>query len=132
MELDIRMQAVRLLLSFCLGAAGGALYDLLRPPRWSLGRAGFVSDLLYCLLMSAAAFLFAMEAPTGRLGLWELIGVLLGFLTYLLLLSPILLPLFSKIFNVFTKPYHFFKEKLKKGAKNAKKFFQKIKGCYIM
>ena len=132
MELDIRIQAIRLLLGFCLGMAGGVLYDLLRPPRWSMGRAAFLSDLIYCLIMSSTAFLFAMAAPNGRLGLWELAAVLLGFLTYLFLLSPLCLPFFSRTYRLFSKPYQITKENLKKGAKNAKKIFQKIKGCYIM
>ena len=132
MALDIRLQALRLLLALCLGCLGGLLYDLLRPPRWAMGKGAFLLDLLYCLAVSAAAFAFAMSAPDGRLGQWELSAALLGFLGYLLLLSPLWLPHIFKFFAIVSIPFQFAKEKLKKGAKNAKKFFQKIKECYII
>ena len=133
MELDIRLQALRLLLALCLGAAGGLLYDLLRPPRWKLGRAAsLLLDLLYCLIMGACAFAFALSAPNGRLGQWELSAALVGFLTYLYLLSPLCLPIFAETEKVISKFCVIAKEKIKKGAKDAKKFFQKFKGCFII
>ena len=85
-------QAAALGLAFCLGLASGLLYDLLRPPRRALGRAGALLDALYCLAVGAGLFVFAMSAGDGRLGQWELAAALLGFLAYLHVLSPLLLP----------------------------------------
>ncbi|MBR1455864.1 MAG: hypothetical protein IJ594_01730, partial [Oscillospiraceae bacterium] len=48
-------------------------------------------DVLFCLLTGAAAFVYGMQACGGRLGLWELGAMLLGFLLYLHLFSPIIL-----------------------------------------
>ncbi len=65
-----------------LGLALGLLYDLLRPLRHRAGRAAPLLDLLFSLLAGASSFLFAMRAPGGRMGLWELAAALLGFLLW--------------------------------------------------
>ncbi len=96
MALDPREQLVGLLLALGLGLLTGLLYDLLRPPRRRTGPAAAAAlDLLFCLLSGVGAFLFAMGAGSGRLGLWELTAMLLGFLLYLHSISPLLLPRFT-------------------------------------
>ena len=94
MGLEIRAEALSLLLACALGTALGLLYDLLRPIRrraW----AG-LWDLLFCLCAAAAAFLFAMRAENGALGTGEILAALAGLLLYLHLLSPLLLPRWNK------------------------------------
>ena len=71
--------AAALVQALLLGLALGLLYDLLRPLRHHAGRAAPLLDLLFSLLAGAAAFLFAMRAPDGRMGLWELAAALAGF-----------------------------------------------------
>ena len=61
--------------------------------------AGALLDLLFCLLAGIGAFLYGMSAGNGRLGLWDLTGVLTGFLLYMHILSPLLLPRFTAVLD---------------------------------
>ncbi len=118
-------QALVLLLSLLLGIALGLLYDLLRPPRREGGallRA--LLDLFFALAAAAAAFVNAMGAGNGRLGLWELSATLLGFLLYLHLLSPGLLPLLEQPYRVMRSTIQLLKKEAKKLRECAKKSFQ--------
>ncbi|MBQ6927088.1 MAG: hypothetical protein IJQ36_02115 [Oscillospiraceae bacterium] len=94
MGLEIRAEALSLLLGAALGVGLGLLYDLLRPMRHRFWAAFW--DLLFCLCAAAAAFLFAMRAENGVLGTGELLLCLAGLLLYLRLLSPLLLPWWEK------------------------------------
>lgn len=133
MEIEIRRQALLLLLAFAIGTGAGLLYDLLRPPRWLFGRAAaYLLDALYCLAVGAGLFAYAMAAGEGRLGQWELAAALLGFLCYLHLFSPVLLPPLGKAADGVGRGVGWLGKRAKKFGKNIKKFFQKIKGCYIM
>ena len=85
MGVDIRAQALSLLLGCALGAGLGLLYDLLRPIRHRGGEA--LWDLLFCLAAAAAAFLFAMRAENGVLGSGEVLACLAGLALYGQLLS---------------------------------------------
>ena len=101
MEIELMDQLRALLLSVALGALTGLLYDLLRPPRRRTGRtAGTLLDILFCLLAGIGAFLYGMSAGNGRLGLWELTGILAGFLLYMHTLSPLLLPRFTVALDI--------------------------------
>ena len=117
-------QALALLPAFFLGMGLGLLYDLLRPPRRRGGeKLGALLDLLFALCAGAAAFLNAMGASDGRLGIWELAVSLLGFLFYLHLLSPGLLPLLERTDRVIFGTVRSSKKYVKKIAVSAKKFF---------
>ena len=65
-----------------LGLGLALLYDLLRPLRRRAGGAAPLLDLSFSVMAGAAAFLFAMRAPNGRMGLWELAAALTGFLMW--------------------------------------------------
>ena len=100
MHVDPLRQAEALGLAVLIGIGAGLLYDLLRPPRWRLrAAAAFALDALYCLILGAALFVFAMSRGDGQLGLGALAAAWTGFLAYHRLLSPRLLPLFVKIFQ---------------------------------
>ena len=90
MGLEIRAEALSLLLAGGLGAGLGLLYDLLRPLRQRGGESFW--DLLFCVTAAGAAFLFAMRAENGVLGTGEMLLSLTGLLLYLWCLSPLLLP----------------------------------------
>ena len=85
MGVDIRAQALSLLLGCALGAGLGLLYDLLCPIRHRGGEA--LWDLLFCLAAAAAAFLFAMRAENGVLGSGEVLACFAGLALYGQLLS---------------------------------------------
>ncbi len=74
--------AAALLPALLLGTAIGLLYDLLRPLRRRAGRAAPVFDALFTLLSGLGAFCYAMASDSGRLGVWELAAMLLGFLAW--------------------------------------------------
>ena len=133
MAVDPRAQLLRLLGALLLGLALGLLYDLLRPPRRRLGRLGAaLFDLLFALLAGAAVFLYAMGAPAGRLGLWELAAAVSGFLLYQQLLSPLFYPLFSACFGFLCSIIGSWKIICVKFQISAKKNFQKVRKCFIV
>lgn len=88
MEIYVSRQALALALALLMGVLIGLLYDLLRPVRRRGGKfCAAVLDCLFSLCSAFAAFLYAMTAPSGRLGLWELFMTLLGFTLYMYTLS---------------------------------------------
>jgi len=125
MHIDPLRQGLALLAAACLGLGAGLLYDLLRPPRWRLRAAAvFALDALYCLLLGAALFLFAMSFGEGRLGIGALAAAWTGFLVYHRTLSPLLLPLFSKVFQYLDETREKLKNFLIKIQFFAKKYFK--------
>ena len=125
MRVDPLRQGLALLAAALLGLGAGLLYDLLRPPRWRLrAAAAFALDALYCLILGAALFLFAMSWGEGRLGLGALAAAWTGFLAYHWLLSPLLLPFFVKLFQYLDIPRRKSKEIYKKIQFSAKKYFK--------
>ena len=125
MHIDPLRQGLALLAAACLGLGAGLLYDLLRPPRWQLrAAAAFALDAIYCLLLGAALFLFAMSFGEGRLGIGALAAAWTGFLVYHRTLSPLLLPLFSKVFQYLDGTREKLKKYLIKIQFFAKKYFK--------
>lgn len=90
MEIVLTEQALALGLGAVLGALLGLLYDIIRPPRRRASRtAAAIIDVVYGLIVGAGVFFYTMAAPGGRLGLWELALILLGFLVYIWLVSDL-------------------------------------------
>ena len=84
MELMISRQALGLLLALALGVLTGLLYDLVRPFRRRGGAVlAVLMDLLFSLAAGICAFIYAMGASSGRLGLWDLFMTLMGFMLYM-------------------------------------------------
>ena len=101
MGLDPRRELRQLAAAWALGLALGFVYDLLRPPRRRFGAAlAALLDLIFGLVAALAAFLFAMSAGEGRLGLWEIAASLLGFLLYLYNLSPFFYPIWDRLLDL--------------------------------
>ena len=128
MRVDNAAQAQALLRALALGLGAGLLYDLLRPPRHRTGPAvGALLDLLFCLLAGTGAFFYAMSAGNGRLGLWDLTGMLLGFLLYMYTLSPPLLRLFSAELDFCARVMGGCKKRINKLVISAKNRFQNMR-----
>ena len=131
MSLSVSHQGWALLLSLAMGLGLGLVYDLLRPPR----RAGGTTrtrllDALFAVTAAVALFFFAMASGDGRLGTWELAAALLGFLLYMHLLSPLLLPPMEKIFRAMGKFLERTIKRIKKVQNKLKKLFPKIRECF--
>lgn len=133
MEIDVLQQALTLLSAFLLGAALGLGYDLLRPlRRRSRGVLTALIDVVFALGAGVLAFVFAMGAANGRLGVWELTFTLAGFLVYLYTLSRRVYPIMDggmKIVCVIAKKI---KKFFQKNAEMAKFLFQKVRECFII
>ena len=130
---DLQQQALGLLGALLLGLALGLAYDLLRPPRRAAGPlAAALLDVLFCLTAALAAFLYAMRASDGRLGLWELTASFSGFLLYLHRLSPLFLPLLQRGWQLLFRIIGSCKKISVKCQISAKKNFQKVRKCFIV
>ncbi len=79
MELDIGRQGIALLLSVLTGALCGLGYDVLGPLR-KLRTSG--ADALFGLLCFVAAFLLGQGYCGGKLGVFELMALGIGFWGY--------------------------------------------------
>ena len=84
METSVSLQAAAMGLAALIGAGLGLAYDLLRPLRRRAGRAAAILlDLLFSVGSGVAAFLYAMGAGEGRLGVCQLGAMTAGFLLYI-------------------------------------------------
>ena len=133
LALDLSRQALGLLGALLLGLALGLGYDLLRPPRQGAGSLlTALLDVLFCLTAASAAFLYAMGASAGRLGLWELTAAFSGFLLYLHFLSPVFLPRWQRGWRLCCHIIGSCKKISDKCQISAKKNFQKVRKCFIV
>lgn len=133
MAAQLDKQALALALALLLGVLTGVCYDFFRPLRRRSGGVwAAVQDALFCLIAGGGLFVFAMGADNGRMGLWELTAVLIGFLLYMHTLSTPILAFFTAMFRYIKKGAGFCKKILKKIAFSAKKFFQKLRECFII
>ena len=76
MELQISGQAAVFCRSVLLGASLGLVYDLLRCLRRLLPRrCAALADALYCFIVLAAVFYFAMAFGRGLLRIYMVLGM---------------------------------------------------------
>ena len=133
LALDLNRQALGLLGALLLGLGLGLAYDLLRPPRQGTGPLlTALLDVLFCLTAASAAFLYAMGASDGRLGLWELTASFSGFLLYLHFLSPVFLPWWQRGWLLCCHIIGLCKKVSDNFQISAKKNFQKVRKCFIV
>lgn len=131
MSLSVSNQGWALLLSLGMGVGIGLLYDILRPARRSGSTAlARLLDAVFAAAAGMALFFSAMASGDGRLGTWELTAALLGFLLYMHLLSPLLLPPMEKIFRTAGIFLGYVKDLIKKVQNLLKKVFPKIRECF--
>ena len=92
-----REQLILLAQCVLFGAGAGLCYDVFRAARRVLcpGRAGETAcDALFCVLMLAAAFRFAIVNAAGQWRLFVLLGACAGGALWQVCLSAAALPLF--------------------------------------
>lgn len=127
MEIYPVLQLEALGLSCLTGLALGLVYDVLRPLRRRLGRGpAAVLDVLYALFSCGLAFVAALSSPGGRLGVWELSFILLGFLAYLWLLSDAVFSFTDRCFVFAIGFLRLLKEKLNNILNLTKLFFHNV------
>ena len=129
MGVELKGQALALLLAAAMGWLLGVLYDLLRPVRRRTGRVmGAALDMLFCLAAGAAVFTYAMGAGSGRLGLWELTAALLGFLLYMHTLSGPLLRVFNALLELLCRLVGALKKTAARAVLLTKKALERMRG----
>ena len=133
MALSLERQAVCLVSAFVLGAALGLAYDLIRPLRRRSGRVGAaIWDIAFALISGLLTFSFAMGAGSGRLGVWELFSMLLGFCGYMHTLSDSVYPVLDGGFAAIVRCSASLKNLIKKIAKLVKILFRKVRKWIII
>lgn len=127
MEIQVYTQLKALGFAFILGFVLGLVYDLVRPARRRSSTWGErVLDILYALFSGSAVFLYVLAAPGGRLGVWELLFTLCGFLSYLHLLSDRVFTFTDKFFVVVIALFRRTKNFIKKILDMTKMYFQNV------
>lgn len=96
MEIDVSQQLFQLGASWLSGLVVGGLYDIFRVLRRKL-KASALLDGLFSIAALCTLFTLGMDAGGGSLHIFMLAFFALGFASYMLLLSDIVLALLNKI-----------------------------------
>ena len=127
MEIELTKQAAALGAAFVLGVLLGLIYDFLRPYRRRASTAAAaLIDVAYGLCSGCGVFLYAMAAPCGRLGLWELGLTLLGFLFYTWTFSDRVYRLTDGVYRLLRRLVLYLEKIIKKFRNMTKLFFQNV------
>lgn len=115
-EISNTSQAISFLYSVVLGIFFAIIYDFFRSLRKCKQHtilSVFIQDILYFLILSVITFLFFLALTNGQIRGYILIGILLGFLLFVLTLSKyyiivlsFLLKLFFKLLNLISKGFY--------------------------
>ena len=152
--LSLATQTKNFLLSLGFGFIMGIFYDLFRIVRISISKgkiSTIISDVLYCLFLCFALFLFCLTVNEGEIRFYLLLGSLAGFFVYYFSLGVIIFSfsecvitfvkkVIKSIFNIFFYPFRFVFGKLRnlvnkitaksrkntKNIKNKSKFLLKV------
>ena len=103
-HIDVAFQTYTFLWSVSLGAGFCVVYDFLRALHKLKVKgavAVFVTDILFWLIAALVTYCFLILTSKGRIRLFVIIGIFLGFLIFRLVLSKIVLAVFVKILSIF-------------------------------
>ena len=105
-EIDIKFQLLTFLFAFVLGALYSAFYDVFRALRLVKNQKPFtifLEDLFYFLTLAFVTFFYLLTFTNGEVRFYVIIGIVLGFIAFYILLSKynllLLKYLFKMIFN---------------------------------
>ena len=126
--LSLATQTKNFLLSLGFGFIMGILYDLFRIVKISISKgklATIISDILYCIFLCFALFLFCLTVNEGEIRLYLLLGSMAGFFVYYFSLGVIIFSFSEKIiafikaiiksvFNIISYPFRFIFGKMRK------------------
>ena len=133
MELEIKGQLAALLLSLLMGAGMALVYDMIRPLRYRVNALGvFILDAVFCVVIFFMAFSFGMKACGGRLGQWELCGMLLGFVAYVHFISDNFYKIFDAWLGLIWRGAGETIKIIKKAVFYIKFYFKKLMKCFII
>lgn len=127
MEINVLSQGMALVFALALGFVLGFVYDLVRPARRRSSTWGeVILDVLFALFAGSAVFIYAIAAPSGRLGVWELMFALCGYLLYTYLLSDRVFALTDRFFVLVIGILRHVKNFIKKFLNMTKMYFQNV------
>ena len=129
--------------TFCqalvLGLSIGLVYDLLRAFRLRLPRLTAALDLLYCLIVTAGVFFFALYRANGRIPVYALLGIGGGSWLFFAVLSAPLRPVWdfwmdtlAFLLHLAAIPLGELESLCKKIWKQGKNLFYFIRKCYTI
>ncbi len=105
-EIDIKFQLLTFLFACVLGAIYSAFYDLFRALRLVKNPKPFtifLEDLFYFITLAFITFFYLLAFTNGEVRFYVIIGIVLGFIAFYILLSKynllLLKCLFTIIFN---------------------------------
>ena len=131
MHLAISLQLAQLAVSVLTGFALGSAYDILRALRRET-RRNAAADALFGVLLLFALFALGMDMGQGRLQLFMLCAVTVGFAAYMALLSPLILPAFLHLAGFATQIFSPVNKFIKKLEDYVKKCFSKAFNWFTM
>ncbi|MBQ4120173.1 MAG: spore cortex biosynthesis protein YabQ [Clostridia bacterium] len=115
-EINNTSQAISFLYSIILGILFAIIYDFFRSLRKCKQHTillVFIEDILYFLILAVITFIFLLALTNGQVRAYILIGILLGFLLFVLTLSKyyiivmcFLLKLFFKLLDLISKGFY--------------------------
>jgi spore cortex biosynthesis protein YabQ len=147
--LSLATQTKSFLLSLGLGFIMGIFYDLFRLIRLAISKSKMfiiIFDLLYCIFLCFATFVFCMTVNEGQIRFYLLMGEAMGFVVYYFSLGVIVFSFgenlvnftkrwLKRIFTILLFPFKWIFERtksvfykiLKKGRKRSKNLKNKSK-----
>lgn len=109
-EISNSLQTVCFLWSIITGVILSVFYDVLS----SLRKAGlnsdiaiFFQDIFFFIIASPVIFLFLLATTNGEVRFYIIFGIIIGFFSFKLTLSKILVLLLSKVFVAFSCFFNF-------------------------
>lgn len=103
------------LLSFLIGALFGAVYDFFRIVRIIKRHHKiviFIEDFLFVLFCGFWYFVFSTDLARGQIRLFTFIGIIIGFIVYLMTVGSITVRFASVIKSVYDKIENWLKHKI--------------------
>lgn len=131
MELYVSRQLLQLVCSAAVGIGIGLVYDVFRILRRCL-KADALFDALFWLCCLAALFTLGMDMGEGALHIFMLAFAVLGFASYMLLLSTPVMTVLYKIAHIVSLALSPLKKIIKIFSEVVKKLFSNIRAWYTM
>lgn len=110
-EIDIKFQLLTFLFACILGAIYSAFYDVFRALRLVKNQKPFtifLEDLFYFLTLAFVTFFYLLAFTNGEVRFYVIIGIVLGFIAFYILLSKYNLLLLNCLLKIIFKGINLF------------------------
>ena len=103
MILSLNEQANLFIMTVIIGSTIGFIYDIIRIIRLMIKHPKFIINLedgIYWIFVAALMFYIMLNKNSGEIRFFNLLGVFIGMILYLLTLSRIIMKVSSQIINI--------------------------------